>query len=341
MDLKKIQSLLLSFNEEIENQKSFPEELLQEPKNIEVREKAAAYCWIFADKTYSPLMGRAPDQSFCISSITQRKALPLFAEWGALERNVFKYQLKSMALAGLPENSEEYIIPLPEKDQTLFDYLMEISQKIAKNKGCKDSFWQSLRNFLSYIRETLPDDALEFIEAIFPKSMKTGAECSVRIIPDTQHPIDIVVTAQILKNLSQQVFSAPENIQKISAQALAFSWICLYSAHSRLMPEEKLLHLICQKDLKAPSFKILQPQSAFLYPTLILPSFFGDVEIPISEMLEKFLRLLPYSDSERFFSSPLTSLRRSFNRAVKEIPNVSELERITFAGMTNFSYRVS
>lgn len=347
MNIEGIQSLIFSFISEMEKREAIQKKIFITPEKnegVNTWEREEAYSWIFADTCYYPLMERAIDGSFVLPPITQQLALPFFTDWSALDKDVLRYQWKTMKNVTLvhlkdpSDNYGDYVIRPPKKDQNLFDYLMEISQKLSKNKGCKDSFWRSLRSFLRYLIEHLPEKEIGFIEEIFPKWMKRGDECVLRIIKDTQSPIDFLLTAQILKNMAQHVISGPENIKKVAAQALAFSWICLYSAHARLMPEEKLLHSIRLKHLKEPIFNIVHPWSDHKYPTLILPSFFGDVEIPISCTLGKFLSFLPYNDSQRVFSSPLPSLRRAFNRAVKEIPEIEDLGKITFLRITSFPH---
>jgi hypothetical protein len=273
-----------------------------------------ACCWVFAD-LYDHF-GRF-DRTAPTVDAAHELAKPHYKAW-------LNLNLESQIYP-------KYIIKSPKKGDTIESYLRRISSKIHKDKYCKSHRWESLRSFTAYLRQIYPKDEQGFIEEIFPEEMELFFGRIKRIEPPTVYPIDIYITADILKSLASTVLEGRTTAQFCAAEALGFSWTCLTSARRRLPTQWKLMsEMPFDSLIPAPSSVKLDKKGR---PLLMVPTFYGPSPAPISSTMFNYLQamqnILPHS-RETFFQSHPKSLLRSLENAVKKLPSAANLGKITF-----------
>lgn len=274
-----------------------------------------ACCWVFAD-LYDHF-GQF-DHSAPVVDAAHELALPHYKGWWNLQRDIQIYPL--------------LIIQPPTKEETLATYLQRISAEIYEEKYCKSIKWRSLRSLMSYLREKVyPLDERGCIEEVFPENMKLVNGKIAKENPPTAYPIDIYITAAILKGLVLEVLNGRPNAQFCAAEALGLCMVCLTAARRRLPTQLKLLTQIPIDCLI--SSKSLDSSNKLNRPLLVLPTLYEASSMPISQTMANYLNaiknILP-KDRATLFQSSQRSLRRSLDNVVQQTPSAANLGKITF-----------
>ena len=271
-----------------------------------------AYAWMYCE-AWNPraLMHRLKPNP--LPDYYHQLAILLYQEWLRLDRNVI-------------DRGE--IIPQPEEDCTLILYLKYLETKITKECEERAVWMLSLKSFLNYLREDIPDKSmLGGLETIFPYKMdirehfvlektKDGIKkvrrlVILRNILPSVYPIDIHKTAQIMKNLFKTVLEGRQNSQHSAAETLGFTWICHAAASACVITEEKVLFGLKISDLIAP---LPGTKKEWFKPEYYLRvrTINGFVNVPISKYLYDYLLALPRKPlSKQIFCLPWRGVHRT------------------------------
>lgn len=272
-----------------------------------------AYKWLHFEAWHPRALMHRPKPN-PLPDYYHQPAIHLYLEWLDLDRNII-------------DRGE--IIPRPGESCSLIDYLRELEYKITDE--CEDrAVWiRSLKSFLQYIREDVPDKTmLGGVNTIFPNDMiiqdnhvfertekgieKIRRQVILRYVLPAVYPIDIQMAAKIIKSLFNNVFVGRSNSQRSIAEALGFAWVCHAVASAHVMTEENELFNLKITDLVAP------PSGAeknWFFPEYFLrvPSINGPVEVPISKAFHDYLLRLPRKEAnENIFSLPWRTVYRTF-----------------------------
>ncbi len=230
-------------------------------------------------------------------------------------------------------------IPHPG-DLSLINYLNHLSILIYNNEN-RLNWKKSLFSFLNYLREDVPhSDDKNLIETIFPfkkklkldyiierkngEFTKTKITHILKKVELEDHPIDIVLYADIIKGLIDQCLYSRPNALHGAAEALGFVWLCFFSASHRLMYPLKELH-----DVHTSALDTNKKE-----PFVRLETLAGEQELPVSATIYEHLKLLSaLHQKPTIFSMSLPSLRRPFNTAVKKSSHAVGLGKVTFRTM--------
>jgi hypothetical protein len=300
-------------------------------------QKEDAYIWIYAEPwTYTALMHRPKPNR--IPDYYYQAALPLYQQWRQENKELFHRNCK--------------LIPSPLDKVSLIDYLNQLAITSSEENEHRDVWIESLRSFIQFLREDTKLDQKGPLECLFPsqescKGMEfrknhtlkrngnyiKQVECRsiLRRIEDTVFPVDIMVTAEILKNLSIALLEGRPNSQRSAAEALGFAWLCLAVGAYRLMTREDLVF-----STEIDSFKNLNlgENKDWFNPTYFIgiQSLHGVIDVPVSKTHYEYLLALPREPgNKRIFNMDWETVLRTFrNKGVKPSSRASDLGPITF-----------
>ncbi len=300
-------------------------------------EKENAYIWLFAEPWhYRALLHRPKPHQ--VPEYYQQPASAIYDLWRSSEKEVFH---------------RGSIIPRPGKI-TLHEYLHQLASMITEDVESRAVWQKSLRCFLQFIREDAHTEELGTLEVTFPYEMEfqddfsfrktengiETVECRhiLRLVDEEIYPTDIFTASEILQNLADTMLNDRANAQHIAAEALGYAWLCHAIGISRLMTltQEKII----LKSLLS-SFKRAKREAAekYFHPEcyIAIKTYYGFVDVPISETLHDFLIALPRDkDCPLIFTKPLSSLLRTlYNKGVSPSERATKQGKITFRTFTS------
>lgn len=211
-----------------------------------------------------------------------------------------------------------------EKNETLLNFIIQMAVKTEIfGKGDRIE-WRALKSFLGYLRGTYPKEEVAFIEQIFPSDMDVFYNRIIRKIPREVYPIPLQVAGDIIQGFMTLCKDSRPNAQHSFVEALGLCWLCLTASRLRLPIE---LEAIYQTKSSAISFEDE-------FPTILIPTFFGNQKIRISWRIAKFLSHLSEISSNQprdtILQKPLRSLTRAFDRVLEHVRPDSSFGNITF-----------
>ena len=307
------------------------------PQSAASVEKENAYIWLYAEPWH-------------YGALMQRPKLPQIPEY---------YQQSAPAIYDLWRSSEKEvffrgsIIPRPE-EATLIEYLHQLASMITESAEDRAVWLKSLRCFLQFIREDTHPDQQGALEVIFPYEMKFQDDQSfrktqdgiekvkckhiLRLVDEEIFPIDIFSASEILQNLTNTVLHGRANSQHIAAEALGYAWLCHAVGISRLMTltKEKIILGALLTSLKhidrEEGEKYFQPENY-----IAIETYFGPVDVPISQTLREFLIALPRNkDCPLIFTKPLSTLLRTlYSKGISPSERAANQGKITFRTFTS------
>jgi len=220
-------------------------------------------------------------------------------------------------------------IPTPEQIENLYDYILGLSFLIeTEGWGCKKRKL-AIRSFLFFLRRTIPEKEIAFLEQIFAANMDLKHGSLIRLIKPQVYPLSEEVAAEIIQVLLRGVLYERANAQLKKAEALALCWLCLGLSRLRLPSSLELLH-------KIPSDAITRKNKKSM---ILIPTIFGPQKLQISHRVAKYLKAIakiPSSSSRNsIIQSSLHDLRRVLNSAIKKVDLPENIGEITFLSFTS------
>lgn len=306
-------------------------------------QKDEAYSWIFFEVNYLFFWGVSEKYNRKQLSLTYpdypdwllQSAASIYSKWGMKDKIIGNYRTTTFRIKEIYKY-KRYGIPPPEAGETLIDYVKRLETLASKKTESK--LWEeSLACFLEFVRVNIPQEYLGFIEVILPEDRTYYSNSTIRLIRKEKFPTNIIYTAQILENLSEEMLWGDARSQLAAAEALAFSWLCLASARLQLPTSIKLLRTFEPSSLikeKCPA-RIAFPERY----SLKVPTLFGHVSVEISKLIFNYLCILAkniQTNHSFFCTSRTRSLERAFDRAVNKLPLRPEEGEITFTTLTSW-----
>lgn len=352
LDLFHLKELILLFRNQLADRIPWNHEGInpsaeKRPKTLQQWEKDEAYSWIFLETNYLFFWGLSDKSNRNQLALTYpnypdcllQPAESIYLQWGMQEKKIGDYRAITVLIKEI-HKYKRYGIPPPEVGESLIVYVKRLKRLVSEETISKKIWRESLGCFLEFVRISIPQEHLGFIDVIFPEDRAFYSNSIIRLISKEKFPTNIIFTAQILKNLSEEMLWGDARSQFSAAGALAFSWLCLTAARLQLPTTIKLLHTFDCTSLtkeKCPE-RIALPECY----TLKIPTFFGDIRVEISKLLFNYLRILAKNiqTNRSFFCSSQRSIERAFDRAVNKLPLRAEEGEITFTTLTSWPNEV-
>lgn len=214
----------------------------------------------------------------------------------------------------------------PHEGESLIEFILRMAKIVEEEGPCARLEWRAMKSFLAYLRNIALEE-IAFIEQIFPQKMDVIHGRIIRKIAPEVPSIPEETAGTILMGLAHRCRFGRRNAHLTAAESLGLSWFCLTASRLRLP-----IHIEALKDIK---IKSLQLDGEF--PTLLIPTFFGDRCIRISNRVAKFLRALSLIPStkprETILQSPLRSLTRTFAGVVDDVSPNPAFGNITYVSL--------
>ncbi len=162
-DLSFVHVLLREFKEEVKEHKEFWKDYSPDVWNDEESQmpeerytEQEAYCWLYADTNFAFLTKKGVANTF--KHPFDEKALPVYNDWfeQILDISIFP----------------KYIIPKPEIEETVIQYLKRLADDIYRKRGCKVRYERSLRSFTGFLQKEFSSSEWGYFETIFPRKME-------------------------------------------------------------------------------------------------------------------------------------------------------------------------
>lgn len=224
------------------------------------------------------------------------------------------------------EPFEDFEFEEPTEGESLIDFILRMARIIEEEGPLARLEWRALKSFLSYLRNISLEE-IAFIEQIFPQKMDVIHGRIIRKITPETPSIPVESAGVMLMRLAHKCRFGRRNAHLTAAESLGLSWLCLTASRLRLP-----IHLETLKSIKT---KALHLDGEF--PTLLIPTFFGERLIRISRRLAKFLHALSLIPSavqrETILQSPFRSLTRTFAGVLKEISPNPVFGNITYMSL--------
>lgn len=371
--IKEIYCLLDEFEAEIAQERSFWKEVREnnpgfEPVSEESCQEKITHMWFHGEtetfKCYELerwLYGDPP-----ATKIAQSPALSLYKAWR-----------KWLKIAGIPKfttccdydkktrsyrevKSEEpsdmyyvaderFDIEKPSKDETLLNYIVRLARSVEEDGQGHRLEFRALKSFVDFIRKNHTTKQVAFLEQIFPQRMKLHGGRIIRLLPLEAYPIPEKTAAEILIELAHRVRSGRQDARHTAMESLALCWLCLTASRIRL---PKTLETI--RDIKAtavlsgaefslsttPTYggsKLWRPLVDSDFSVLLVPTWFGEQPLKISNRLAAFLKAVSGIPSktprETILQKPRRSLDRMFDKALKAVAPNPEYGNITYLSL--------
>lgn len=300
-------------------------------------QKEEAYMWLYAAPSNYRAFMHMPKPN-PIPEYYLQPALPLYQQWLQEEKELFHKQCEK--------------IPMPDKKISLIDYLKNLSIEASEGNEHRLVWIESLCCFIQFIREDTDLElrgpleqlfpsrdsckGMEFRKGFIPVLVKNEIETVerrfiLRRIEDTVYPIDILAAAEIIMYLFETALQGRPNVQRSSAEALGFAWLCHAVGCYRLTTREDVVFAAELNNMRP--FDPNNPKEYFKPTHFIgIDSLFGVIDVPISKTLYEFLLALPREGgSKRIFSMDWESILRTFrNKGVKQSERAQKLGQVTF-----------
>lgn len=217
----------------------------------------------------------------------------------------------------------EFTIPSPQKDELLLSYLNRLAS-ITEEKGKGHPLaWRALKSFLAFLRTYYTSEEITFIEHIFPQKMDFKENTIIRKVHEEVYPISQEMASELLLELVNACLDGRPNAQHTVAECLGFCWLCLTASRLRLPITIESLIAIKRIALRKGR-----------YPTIEIPTLFGNRKIRVSRRLADFLDALSKTPSKNprdtILQKPLRSLTRAFEKALQKTTFCVEFGNFTF-----------
>jgi hypothetical protein len=286
-------------------------------------EKDDAYIWIHGATRYFPLMLREP-LNFSVPEFYSQPAQNLYKKWQDVDPNI--------SIDILPTSG----IPKPARDETLINYIGRLRTEIESGENRK-RWWRSFASFVNFIRkDTRLIEIQGTLNSFFPEKMAIHGGVIVRKVPLTLYPVDILVASEIVQGLVSMTLEARSDVQEAAAQALGLTLICLAAGERRLQTRVDVLHQTLIGGIRKED----KPDDPFAARRFLpVRTYFGKVDMPISNTVHDYLVALPRGDSPHLFTLSIQTLRKHFNRAVSKIKRAEGLGKITFLTLMSQSHQ--
>ena len=232
-----------------------------------------------------------------------------------------------------------YGIVSPEPQETLIKYVKRLRYEEFEHKHTKKLWWESLGSFLEYVKAYTQPECHGYIDVIFPHWKIPFEGKVIRGVLKEKYPTNILVVMGILKNLAETMLWGDVRSQHCAAEALAFAWICLTSARSRLPTRINLL-----EEFDASTLSAEERPERLRYTTrytMKVPTLFGAVQMEISKSLYQYLQTLEKINKsigvkDSFLKHTERGLRGIFSKAVKKLNLSSSHGPVTFTTLTSW-----
>ena len=224
-------------------------------------------------------------------------------------------------------DDNRFDIPAPKRNESLFSFIVRLAQLFEDSKIGERLALRALNSFLNFVRTKYPASEVAFLEQIFPKKRGSIEGKIIRRITQEVLPISQERTCELLVKLAQMCrYGAPTG-QLSAAESLGLCWMCLTASRLRLP-----IYLTTLWATKASAIDLEGD-----FPTLYLPTFFGDSKIRISHHVARFLQLLSSIQSKRprdtILQRPLRTLAVTFDTALKGQSSEPEDGNITYVSL--------
>jgi hypothetical protein len=244
-----------------------------------------------------------------------KKCVKLWREWLEIKDTYY-------------EPFEDFEFEEPKKNETLFDFIQRMAKAVEDEGTGARLEWRAFKCFLAYLKNISLDE-VAFIEQIFPKKMGIFYGKIIRKVAPEVHSIPQETVAEILIELANRFQFGRQNAQLTTAESLGLCWLCLTASRLRLPIYIEKLHSIKSTALKLKG----------KFPILLIPTHFGDRPIRISFRVAKFLQaisLIPSKNPRKtILQSPLRSLTRTFDKALKKVSPNPKYGNITYVSLLN------
>ena len=224
------------------------------------------------------------------------------------------------------EPFEDFEFEKPRKGESLISFILRMSKIVEEEGPCARLEWRALKSFLAYLRNIAMNE-IAFIEQIFPQKMDVMHGRILRKIAPEVPSIPEEMAGTILTGLAHKCRFGPRNAHLTAAESLGLSWLCLTASRLRLP-----IHLKILKGIKITSLRLDGE-----FPTLLIPTFFGDRCIRISNRVAQFLHALSLIPSikprETILQSPFRSLTRTFAGVVEDMAPNPAFGNITYVSL--------
>lgn len=221
------------------------------------------------------------------------------------------------------EPFEDFEFEKPRRGESLIDFILRMAKAVEKEGPSARLEWRAFKSFLGYLRNISLDE-IAFIEQIFPQKMDIKYGRIIRKIAPEVYSIPQETAVEILMELARKCQSGRRDAQLTAAESLGLCWLCLTASRLRLP-----IYLKTLQSIKATA---LQLDGKF--PTLLIPTFFGDRPIRISSRVAQFLKALALIPSKKPRETILQRSSRRLNQTLESVlkkvsPN-SEFGNITY-----------
>lgn len=221
----------------------------------------------------------------------------------------------------------DFAFEKPHKGESLIHFIRRMARIVEEEWPCARLKWRALKSLLAYLRRNTPLEETAFIEQIFPQKMDITHGKIIRKIAPEVPPIPEEVAGTVLMELSHRCRFGRRNALLTALESLGLSWLCLIASQLQLP-----IHL---ETLKSIKIKALHLDGEF--PTLLIPTFFGERRQRISNRVANFLHALSLIPStkprETILQSPLRSLTRTFASVLEDISPNPALGNITYVSL--------
>ncbi len=249
-------------------------------------------------------------------------------------------------------------LPKPYEGESLIEYMIRLSQVVEERGWGIKRKRRALKSFLHFLRKDYHQEAVAFIEHIFPekiglKNKKIFKKISlpvsfplqgftgkalielrkktiIRKIRPQVHSISREIAGAIIKELAYQCAFGRSNARHHAGEALALIWLCISSSRIRWPRSLESVH-----GLGADSIVFDKE-----FPELLAPRFFGPHPVRIGERVARIFQAVANIPSKTprkmILQTSLPDLRKPLNTAVQNANPFTDLGEITF--LTFLSY---
>ena len=126
----------------------------------------------------------------------------------AAKSNAFiHYQTWGEHLLEGGENEHEYLdfsqedVPAPKKPENLYEYILRLSYLVQDNGWGSKKSERALRSFRFFLRRTISETEIAFLEHIFPANMDLKHGSLIHLIKPQEYPLSEEVAAEIIQVL--------------------------------------------------------------------------------------------------------------------------------------------
>lgn len=321
--LEQTKEILIDLNNDLEKMKNIWSEIrtnnptFEQVSHEQWREKSSR-CWLHGGtkKIETDYLDQWLIQKVELSKLAHGGVRPLIVSW--------KKRMNEKGPMGHYYADDVKFTIKSKKDETLLNFIIRMARNTEEfGKGHRLS-WRALKSFLSFLRETRDQKEVAFIEQIFPVDMDVAHGRIIRKIPPEVYSIPLETAGDIILELAIMCRECRPNAFHGLAETLGLCWLCLTASRLRLPTEVEMIY-----KTKASSINLKGD-----FPTILIPTIFGDQSIRISLRVAKFFLFLSKIPSEApreaILQKPFRSLSRSFDRVLERVSPNPDFGNITF-----------